>query len=199
MDLPLQLDIVGVEPVEAMRLKARQVLGSSIPIIEATAEQLPFADGSLDAIFVAQAFHWFANEDVLRELHRTLAAGGCLVLVWNMEDAQCPWVADLRSLYEHYDHGIPQFRLGTWRDVWVTPTAKERFQSLQEKVVRNDLPSFSRDLVWTRILSKSYIANLDTSEQQQVKQQVELILNKHNLPSTFTYPHETFIAWTFKL
>ena len=55
---PTGADCVAVEPVDGMRA----VLGASVPGVPAragAAEALPFADGSLDAITVAQAFHWF--------------------------------------------------------------------------------------------------------------------------------------------
>ena len=39
---------------------------------------LPFRDGSLDAITVAQAFHWFDGAAALAEFHRVLRPGGRL-------------------------------------------------------------------------------------------------------------------------
>ncbi len=48
-----QLDVVAVEPVEAMIGGFRKVL-PNVPIILGAAQQLPFDDNSLDAIFVGQ-------------------------------------------------------------------------------------------------------------------------------------------------
>jgi ubiquinone/menaquinone biosynthesis C-methylase UbiE len=45
-----------------------------------------------DAIFVAQAFHWMANVDTLREMYRVLKPTGQLFLVWNTLDSTIPWL-----------------------------------------------------------------------------------------------------------
>jgi len=46
--------VVAVEPVEGMRARLPRM-----PVAAASAERLPFRGESLDAITVAQAFHWF--------------------------------------------------------------------------------------------------------------------------------------------
>ncbi|WP_425460984.1 class I SAM-dependent methyltransferase [Leekyejoonella antrihumi] len=53
-------------------------LGAGCPGIEAvdgTAEQIPLSDDAVDAVFVAQAFHWFDNETTLAEIARLLRPG----------------------------------------------------------------------------------------------------------------------------
>ena len=47
------------------------------------AEDLPFDDGFLDAIFVCMALHWFDQKKFLVEARRTLKKGG-LLFVYNM-------------------------------------------------------------------------------------------------------------------
>ncbi len=43
-------------------------------------------------VLSAQAFHWFANMDSLKEIHRVLKPQGHLGLVWNQRDTQVDWV-----------------------------------------------------------------------------------------------------------
>jgi hypothetical protein len=64
--------VVAVEPDAGMRA---QFDGD---VLEGTAEAIPLADGSVDAVFVAEAFHWFEPEPALREIRRV--AGGLAVL-----------------------------------------------------------------------------------------------------------------------
>src|SRR4051812_14793525 len=50
--------VVAVEPIEGMRRQfASAVLG--VPVVGGVAEAIPLADESVDAVTVAQAFHWF--------------------------------------------------------------------------------------------------------------------------------------------
>src|SRR5690242_13493514 len=69
------LDVVAVEPLDGMRAR----LSAAFPAVEAvaaTAEALPFADGSLAAVFSADAFHWFDADPTVAELHRVLRPRG---------------------------------------------------------------------------------------------------------------------------
>jgi SAM-dependent methyltransferase len=88
------LECVAAEPSPTMReVFARVVPG--VPVVGATAEQLPFAAGSFDTVTVAQAFHWFDPEVALAEIDRVLAPGGWLALVWNERDESDPMIAEL--------------------------------------------------------------------------------------------------------
>ncbi|HSL65996.1 MAG TPA: class I SAM-dependent methyltransferase [Gaiellaceae bacterium] len=83
--VPLGARVVAVEPVDAMRAKLRE----TVPEAEAlagTAETIPLRDGAVDAVVVAQAFHWFDAHAALAEVHRVLAPGGGIGLIWNSRD-----------------------------------------------------------------------------------------------------------------
>jgi SAM-dependent methyltransferase len=90
-------EVVAVEPVEAMRER----LADLLPGVEAhagTAEALPLADASVDAVTVAQAFHWFDPPVALAEMWRVLRPGGHLFLVWNTRDRRHDWVREFGDL-----------------------------------------------------------------------------------------------------
>uniref|UniRef100_A0A4W6GA74 Zgc:162780 n=1 Tax=Lates calcarifer TaxID=8187 RepID=A0A4W6GA74_LATCA len=48
---------------------------------QCVAEELPFADGSVDLMTAMSAFHWFDRPRFLREAHRVLKPRGCLALL----------------------------------------------------------------------------------------------------------------------
>lgn len=49
-----------------------------------------------DGVVVAQAFHWFATEQALGEIHRVLKPGGVLGMIWNIDD--CEFLLEPRPL-----------------------------------------------------------------------------------------------------
>lgn len=94
------LDVVAVDPIPEML----EVLTHSLPDTPAllgTAEEIPLADDSVDAVLVAQAWHWFDPDRAVSEVARVLRPGGRLGLVWNTRDERSGWVKDLGDIIGH--------------------------------------------------------------------------------------------------
>ncbi|KUI36542.1 SAM-dependent methyltransferase [Mycobacterium sp. IS-1496] len=94
------LDVIAVDPIPEML----EVLTRSLPDTPAllgTAEEIPLADDSVDAVLVAQAWHWFDPERAVKEVTRVLRPGGRLGLVWNTRDERMGWVKDLGRIIGH--------------------------------------------------------------------------------------------------
>lgn len=76
-----------------------------------------------DALVCAQAFHWFATEVALGEIHRVLKPGGRPGLVWNVRDESVDWVAAITSAAQvqgavqeaAYLRGIRRAHFHGWR------------------------------------------------------------------------------------
>jgi ubiquinone/menaquinone biosynthesis C-methylase UbiE len=118
--------VVAVEPADAMR----RILGTLCPEAEAlpgTGQEIPLADASVDAVFAAQAFHWFDDERAIAEIARVLRPFGGLVLMWNLPAG--PWqpstaaAEDLLTAlsprpdevsYDPLDLGGPRYAPGEW-------------------------------------------------------------------------------------
>ncbi|HSS20701.1 MAG TPA: class I SAM-dependent methyltransferase [Pyrinomonadaceae bacterium] len=77
--------LFGVEPNEAMRTAAEQLLAAypQFVSVNGTAEATTLANNSVDFIVAAQAFHWFDQDEAKREFVRILRPGGWVVLIWN--------------------------------------------------------------------------------------------------------------------
>ncbi|MGO2683134.1 class I SAM-dependent methyltransferase [Microbacterium sp.] len=82
--------VIAVEPSAAML----DVLRMKLPAVAARiggAESIPLLDRSVDAVTVAQAFHWFDRDAACAEIRRVLVTGGVLGLLWNRSDPGCAW------------------------------------------------------------------------------------------------------------
>jgi len=109
------LDVIAVDQSPEMVAALRQHL-PGVNALEGTATDLPAEDNSLDALFVAQGFHWFANEESLREMHLVLKPGAPICFLWNREDVSIPWLSELLSeVIEPLSSGVPQYWKGAWR------------------------------------------------------------------------------------
>jgi SAM-dependent methyltransferase len=58
---------------------------------EAGATSLPLGDASVDAVVVADAWHWFPKEEAAAEVARVLRPGGWLGCVWNVPVLEHDW------------------------------------------------------------------------------------------------------------
>ncbi|MGY4710302.1 class I SAM-dependent methyltransferase [Mycolicibacterium sp. CBM1] len=94
------LDVVAVDPLaEMLELLSSALPGT--PALLGTAEQIPLPDNSVDAVLVAQAWHWFDPQRAVAEVARVLRPGGRLGLVWNARDERLGWVKDLGRIIGH--------------------------------------------------------------------------------------------------
>lgn len=91
------LDVTAVEPSDGMREQLTAVV-PRVRALAGTAESIPLPDGSVDAVLVAQAWHWVDTRRAIPEVARVLAPGGILGLVWNRRDEREDWTARLARL-----------------------------------------------------------------------------------------------------
>jgi SAM-dependent methyltransferase len=98
--LALGLEVAAVEPLPEMRAH----LPAGARVLEGSAEAIPLADASVDAVLAGQAFHWFDAGHALPEIVRVLRPGGTLGLLWNRLDDRVAWVAELSDVVKEPAH-----------------------------------------------------------------------------------------------
>jgi SAM-dependent methyltransferase len=96
------LNVIAVDPIAEMLELLTNALPDT-PALLGTAEHIPLPDNSVDAVLVAQAWHWFDPEQAIAEVARVLRPGGRLGLVWNTRDERLGWVKDLGEIIGHED------------------------------------------------------------------------------------------------
>jgi ubiquinone/menaquinone biosynthesis C-methylase UbiE len=170
-------DIVAVEPIDAMCAQLLQDV-PGVAALAASAQSMPLAKESLDVVVCAQAFHWFASLDPLREIGRVLKAGGKLGLVWNVRDESVDWVAAITRITAPYQGDTPRFHSGEWRQLFPSP----QFTELEETAVRYRQLGSAQQVIVDRTMSVSFIAALPDAERAQVTARLnELIASRPEL------------------
>ncbi len=190
-------EVIAIEPVAAMlaELAAAQ---SGVRALRASAQELPLADGSVDAVLCAQAFHWFATPAALAEIHRVLKPGGVLGLIWNVGDESVPWVDALKRIQSRFEGDAPRYDRGTWRELF--PAAG--FGPLHERTFAHAHVGNPEQVIVDRVASASFIAALDAPRREQVLGEVRALIDATPAlagRAEVRFPYVTRAYWTNKV
>ncbi len=188
--------VVAVEPAEEMR----RLLVAQCPdavALSGTAQEIPVADASVDAVYAAQAFHWFDDERAVAEIARVLRPGGALVLMWNRPAG--PWqpstnaAEDVLSerMPENLDHipldlGGPQASSG-----WRPAVAESPFEPFTATVLPNP-QTLDRDGLVAFYGSMGWLADLSDAERLPLLSEVRSRLSAGEYRRLW----ESHIHWT---
>jgi SAM-dependent methyltransferase len=180
--------VVAIEPVAAMRTALREGCPGA-EVLDGTAEAMPLASGSADAVTVAQAFHWFDGERALAEIHRVLRAAGRLAVVWNVRNLEEPLQGKLERILGRHRGATPSHRSGRWRQAFESTdlfqsVASDRFPHVQE---------LDADGLVARIASISFIAALPARERAEVFREVRRLADVEAGSARLEYDTEVFV------
>ncbi|HWC14068.1 MAG TPA: class I SAM-dependent methyltransferase [Actinomycetota bacterium] len=188
--------VLAAEPLPNMRMQ----LASSVPdavALAAKAEALPLRPKTVNAVMVAEAFHWFSFPEAVREIHHVLKPGGGLGLLWNWpaESGQ-KWTGQIRHVLDSYGKDARNFHTTPWR---ATLEQSGDFTRVSEATIPWLFESTS-DTLLARIESISFIAELPSRERVEVLEEIEQILQ--NDPETkdgavISSPYNTHLFWCF--
>ncbi len=174
--VPADAALLAVEPVAGMRTTFRRLL-PQIPLVAGTAEAMPFAPATLDAITVAQAWHWFDHARATAEAARVLRRGGRLGLVWNARDRSEPWVDEVWSIMDRVEKRAPWRDHENWRDS-ARQGPMPGFGALHEAEFRHR-QQITPEGVVQRVASVSHVAVLPGPEREAVLDEVRAVLATH--------------------
>jgi SAM-dependent methyltransferase len=183
-------DVMAVEPVAEMRTALAESL-PSVRALSGTAETIPLEDGSVDAVTVAQAFHWFRGDEALAEIHRVLRPEGRLGLVWNFRDETVPWVAELTRIIEPHRGDAPRAASGAWRGAFERTAL---FGPLDQATFRL-VHRLTVDGVVARAASVSFVAALPEQRRAQVLADVRELVEAQR-DAEIELPYLTEVYWT---
>jgi SAM-dependent methyltransferase len=185
--VPSGADVIAVEPIAEMR-----ALIPGAPAIAGTAEAIPLADGSVDAVTVGQAFHWFRDDEALAEIHRVLRPGGGLALVWNVRDEHDPLQTAASEILVPFEGDAPRRRRRNWADVIDRSglfTAAEPKTFPHEQIVDED------GLV-ERFLSISFVAAASPDARADVEERLRALAREHGALLRLPYVTELYVGFS---
>jgi SAM-dependent methyltransferase len=162
--------VIAVEPDAAML----DVLEEVVPEADArlgSGEAIPVGDAEIDAVFSAEAFHWFASDESVAEIARVLRPRGALVLLWNIgidyDDMGPEAEAVIGEMLERGGRpGLARVLSGDWR----RPLEKG-FEELHEVEVERDLAA-TRDEWIANMLSVSSVAHQPEEDRDAFAQRL---------------------------
>ena len=189
--------VVAVEPAEAMR-RMLETLCPEAEALPGTGQEIPLADASVDAVFAAQAFHWFDDERAVAQIARVLRPRGALVLMWNLPAG--PWEPSTAAVeelltgrgpkpgevsYDPLDLGGPRYASDEWA------LAKSSFEPLQEMRLPNP-QTLDRDGLVAFFASMGWLADLPDDERLPLLDEVRSLL----AVAEYRRLWETDVHWT---
>ena len=144
-----------VEPNDDMRGTAIRELGgyANFRAVGGTAAETTLADGSVDFVTTAQAFHWFDPEAFRAECRRILKPDGQAFLIWNLRDMADEMNRRCDALYREYCPAFKGFGGGIERD---DPRIGQFFGGAYDGAVFDHPLFYDKETFLSRSLSGSY-------------------------------------------
>jgi SAM-dependent methyltransferase len=184
--------VLAVEPAGALRQLAELV--PEAEVVAGTAQAIPLADSAVDGVFVAEAFHRFAETAALAEIARVLRPGGVLVLLWNLPTG--PWQPSARDAERFLEARMPPvdyipLDLGGPREGTLDVFEGSAFEPLREARFPNP-QTLDRDGLVAFYASMGWIADLPDAERLPVLEEVRSRLDA----DAYSRAWETLVHWT---
>jgi SAM-dependent methyltransferase len=155
------LGVVAVEPQAPLRKRLAATVGRE-RVRDGVAEAIPLPDASVDAVTVADGFHWFDQARALIEIRRVLTPGGGLAVVFTVPDwSGASWAHELGTLVEHIRPEHPHFDGPPWQEAvraaggWTAPR--------EIRVTSSQRIDPERIVAW--VASMSFVAALPEDER----------------------------------
>jgi SAM-dependent methyltransferase len=192
--VPSGANLIAVEPVREMRTELERCV-PGVATLAGTAERIPLNDGSVDAVTVGQAFHWFAADAALREIHRVLGPGGGLALIWNARDERDPLQAALSEIIDPLEGNTPRRKQGHWKTLLAESGLFER----SDRFLFEHTQALDEQGLVERVVSISFIASARADVRADVEKRVRALARTEQQPIALPYMTELYVGVSKRL
>ncbi|HZU61574.1 MAG TPA: methyltransferase domain-containing protein, partial [Solirubrobacteraceae bacterium] len=146
------------------------------------AEQIPLPDGSVAAVLIADAFHWFDRPRALAEIRRVLAPGGGLALFNTVPDwSGASWAHELGTLVADSRPEHPNFDGRSWQEC---VREADGFAEPRQIRVTTYSPA-DPERVLAHMASISWIAGLPEARRTAMLARMRAIIQDGETPERF--------------
>jgi SAM-dependent methyltransferase len=137
----------------------------------------------VDAITVAQAWHWVDVERATAEAARVLRPGGTLGLIWNRRDERIPWVERLSHVMGSGDAEVIELK-----GITIEPP----FGPTDTFTIDWSRP-MTTDLLVEMAASRSYVITATPRRRRDILDGIrELVTQEPTLGDEFDFPYRTY-------
>jgi SAM-dependent methyltransferase len=191
----LGVEVIAVEPDPAMLAQLRHAM-PNINALAGSAEAIPLADASVDAVLAGNALHWFDMEIAGPEIARVLAPDGILAGLWNIFDNRIGWVAELARVGGSQTIGtrdmVTNWHYETARIHLANVGANAHFDTSEQAVFQHGQRRTADTLVAT-FATKAGILVMPEREREAVLLGIRnfLVNNPETSSGEFTLPMQT--------
>jgi SAM-dependent methyltransferase len=177
------LDVVAVEPQAPLREVLAATIGAE-RVHDGLAEAIPLGDGSVSAVTVADAIHWFQQDAALGEIARVLRAGGGLAVLTTIPDwGEASWAHDVGTLLAELRPAHPHFDGTPWQE---SVRRSGRFGEPRE-VRMTWMRDVSPQVVIAHIASMSWVAALEQHERAQALERFATLVEAGTTPAKLPF------------
>lgn len=186
------LDVVGVEPNDAMRAAAEAAGGAHY--VKGTAEDTGLPAGQAALVVAAQAFHWFDVPRALAEFRRVLRPGGWCAAFWNDRTKDTDFLRGYDALLREFSSEYAEVRTKaqTLASIEGTPGVlgwtRASFPNAQV---------LDREAFLGRVYSSSYVIH-GVARQDEFRARLEDLFSRHAEAGRVEFRYLTEAAcWRF--
>jgi SAM-dependent methyltransferase len=141
----------------------------AIPTFLGTAERMPLPDASVDAVVLAQAWHWVDVGAASAEAGRVLRSGGVLGLIWNVRDESVDWVSEMSDIMHSSNAEIMIAEGG--------PVVGEPFGGLERRSWSWTRP-MTRDALFDMARSRSYLITAEPGDRARIEPELAVLFDR---------------------
>ena len=184
--------VIAVEPNDAMRQVAQETLKDfdHAHFVKGTDADTTLPNESIDAITVAQAFHWFDIHAFQKECKRILKPQGNVFLIWNMRDEDADINKKNFEIFQKYCVNFGGFSGGIMKSDERMPLFFNG--NYEVKAFANPL-YYTKETFIKRALSASYSLQDGDEQFEAYLQELTTLFDQYEQSGVIEVPNETVV------